>query len=466
MIRVGILSFSDGRKRVHESLEPYIRECEAKLSKMLADAGGVAVEAGRDVIYTPSLAGDMASDMAGQNLDAVIFNVSVFAFPNLSTIAARLLHLPILVFAVKNPRLPGLGGMQAAVNMIKQVGLTCRKVWGSVEDTEVQNKVLSFLRAAHAATSLEGQVYGLFGGRSIGMGSGAVNPDLWMRIFGVDVEHIDQLEIIRRAEKIEEGKVQKAVAWLEQNTRAVNYDEAKLTKETLAWQVRCYYATKDLIQERDLDFVGVKCHYELSEYYVTQCVAAAFFNDPYDWDGPKEPLVYSCEADSDGALTMQIMKLISGKPVLFMDFRHFDTEEELLTLCNCGAMATWYARRSDRPEDNLREVSLSPIIPKYAGQGCHVHFLSREGAMTFARLTRVLDHYTLTVFRGQAQSYPEEKMQESTPVWPHCFVKLPFAYDRLIEVYDNNHIHAVEGDYVAELRQFCTIKGIDCQVVE
>lgn len=45
-------------------------------------------------------------------------------------------------------------------------------------------------------------------------------------------------------------------------------------------------------------------------------VAEAFLNDPYDWDGPHEPIVAATESDMDGALTMQIFKLLTGFPVL------------------------------------------------------------------------------------------------------------------------------------------------------
>ena len=128
---------------------------------------------------------------------------------------------------------------------------------------------MKFLRAAHVVTSLKGQVYGLFGGRSIGMGSGTVNSDLWMVIFGVDVEHIDQLEIIRRAEFIEEQKIESAFKWLNKNMGSIQYDNGKLIENSLKMQIRCYFATKELIKDRKLDFVGIKCHYELSEYYVT-----------------------------------------------------------------------------------------------------------------------------------------------------------------------------------------------------
>jgi len=104
--------------------------------------------------------------------------------------------------------------------------------------------------------------------------------------------------------------------------------------------------------------MGIKCHYDLSEYYVTSCVNAMLLNDPYDWNGPKPSTVMACEADSDGALTMQILKLISGYPSLLFDARSYDFENKVLVCCNCGAQPSWYAARSDNPEEYLSKVSM------------------------------------------------------------------------------------------------------------
>ncbi|WP_069999317.1 L-fucose/L-arabinose isomerase family protein [Cellulosilyticum sp. I15G10I2] len=465
MIRVGILSFSDGRERVHESLKEYIIACEERIKKSLEETKEVECFSASYIICNNELARTQPIELAAKNPDVVILNVPVFAFPNFSAIAVSLQHVPCLAIAPINGMLPGLGGLQAAVNMVRQVGLQCEKVWGNIEDAKTLTKVLSFIRAAHAAARLKGQVYGVFGGRSIGMGSGTISPDLWMKVFGVDTEHIDQLEIIRRAEIIEEEKVESAFNWLQKNMGSIVYDESKLTESTLKQQIRAYYATKAIINERKLNFVGVKCHYELSEYYFTQCLSAAFFNDPYDWDGPKDPIVYSCEADSDGALTMQIMKLISGKPVLFFDFRHYDGKDKVFTFCNCGAMATWYAAQSEDPLVNLSETTLCPVIPKYAGGGCHVRYIAKAGEMTFARLTRCLDQYKLTMFKGNFKSMPPKKLEETCEAWPHGFVEVGVDPDVLIDRYDNNHVHAIAGDYIEELRKFCEIKGIGCDII-
>lgn len=466
MIKAAILSFSDGRGRVHESLEPYILACEQRIKNELEKTGEVIVETVDEVIFDSRKARELSLKLAAGNPDAVILNIPVFAFPNFSLIAASFQHVPLLAIAPVNGKLPGLGGLQAAVNLIRQMGMKCEKVWGNIEDEHTLRKVMEFLRAAHAVTTLKGQIYGLFGGRSIGMGTGAVNPDLWFKVFGVDVEHIDQLEIIRRAESVDQTEVDRAFDWLVKKTGSINYDKDKLTIDSLKWQIRCYYATKDLVCDRKLDFIGVKCHYELSEYYYTQCLSAALFNDPYDWDGPKEPVVYSCEADSDGALTMQILKLVSGKPVIFFDLRHYDDKEGVFAFCNCGSMPTWYAARSDEPGENLKEVALQPIIPKYAGKGCHVQYVAKEGEMTFGRLTRVLDKYKFTIFKGEFKKMPNEKLEETCPVWPHGYTKVNMDPLELINRFENNHVHAVHGDYIEEIRKFCKLKEIECEIIE
>ena len=458
--KIGILSFSDGRERVHDTLKEYIAGCEQQIADVLKQHGDIEVFTA-ETIFSNCQATEVSRKMQGYQLDACILNVPVFAFPNYAVLASLFQEVPLLAIAPVNGLYPGLGGLQAAVNGIQQIGFSCEKVWGNITEGTVQKKVFAFLDAAYAASRLKGQVYGLFGGRSIGMVSGSVNPDLWLSKFGVDVDHVDQLEILRRAQLVPDEEAQKALSWLENNLRRICYDGGKLTRGSLIMQIECYIALKELIRERGYSFVGVKCHYDFSEYYYPQCISAAFCNDPYDWDGPKEPVVFSCEADSDGALTMQVLKLISGKPVLFSDFRHFLKQEDLFVFCNCGACSTWYAAQSGDYRENLKKVSLCPVIPKYGGQGAHVQFIAGESQMTFARLTRKNETYQFQVFVGQFHDMPEEMLEQTCPAWPHGYAKVSSDPEELISRYHSNHIHAISGDYTEQIKMFCKLKQID-----
>jgi L-fucose isomerase len=441
-------------------IEKNAEEIRQKLEK----TGPIEVISGEEIIWRHSQAREQAKLVAGQGVDGTILNVPVFAFPNLARIACQFAQGPFLAFSPLFGGLPGLGGMLGSSAALEQVGIPCDKVYGSLDDKEVSGKLGTFCRTAHAINGLRGRVLGMIGGRSIGMVTGEAQPDLYYSAFGIDVDHVDQSEILRRAPGVPEDKVDRAFAWLESHVQSIEFDSKKLTPETLKDQIRHYYATKSIIEERQLDFVAVKCHYELSEYYFTQCLGAAFMNDPYDWDGKKESFIFSCEADADAALTMQILKLLSGKPVIFTDLRHYDTKDDVMVLCNCGAMSTWYTRMSDDPAENLKEVSLTPVIEKYGGNGCHVKYVGGESMMTFARLFRKDGKFHMTIFTGETKEFPVEKLDETCPAWPHLFAKLSVPAEELIPYLGSNHIHCVAGDYVAELIKFCELKNIVAEI--
>ena len=166
------------------------------------------------------------------------------------------------------------------------------------------------MRAASAVERLKGQVFGFIGGRSLGIDTGSFDPMQWKKMFAIDSDHIDHEEIIRRAEQIEPERIETTFKWLVESVGEVKYDE-KLTEERLKYQVACYLATKDIIADRKLDFGAIKCMPDLTNFRAPQCISTALLNGGYDADGDFEPFPISCEADADGALSMEILKLVS-----------------------------------------------------------------------------------------------------------------------------------------------------------
>lgn len=460
MIKIGLLSFSDGRERVHRELSPRILEVERSLRETLEKTGEVEIAAGPEIIWRPGQARDLARAAAAEATDGTIFNIPVFAFPNLVRIAAAWGRPPFLAFSPSFGGLPGLGGLLGAAAGLEQTGLACEKLYGSLRDPETVRRLMVFCRAAHAVNGLRGRVLGLIGGRSIGMVTGEANPDLYYSVFGLDVDHLDQSEILRRADLVPGGEEERALHWLTGHLGAIDYDARKLTPAALRTQIRHYLATRSIIAEKQFDFAAVKCHTEMSEYHVTQCLSAALLNDPYDWDGDKEPTVCACEADADGAVTMQVLKLITGKPVIFTDLRHYDAAGDVMVLCNCGAMPTWYAARSDRPEENLARVRIMPVIPKYGGGGGHVRFIGAGGPMTFARLFRRSGRFHMTIVLAELERLADEKTNETCPAWPHLFARLSAPVREFLSGLGSNHVHGVVGDVRAELLKFCELTGI------
>jgi L-fucose/D-arabinose isomerase len=464
MANVGLLTVSDGRASVHRDVERSASDVARRIAAAIEQAGHRVVE-GEHVVWTNELAVSEARRIADARPALTIINVPVWAFPHFTMRAARELPGPLLLFSNLDARHPGMVGMLAAAGALDQIGRSYGRAWGDVEDPAVWARIEMHIRAGAAVEDLRGSTFGRVGGRSMGMYTAVSNADRWIDQFGIDVEEIDQWELVRRAEEIDPARVRSGREWLERHAAGVHYDDVRLTPALLERQVRSYHVMRELIEEWNLDFCGIKAQPELTNNFATMDVTEAFLNDPYDWEGSKEPVVCSTEADMDGALTMQILKSLSGTPALFADVRHYHADLDIWDLCNSGQHATWFAARSDDPEENMRGVNLYPADFYFPAGGASVHHVAAPGEFTFARLTRLDQRYRMHVLRGRLESYDAETnerlMRASTYVWPHAFARLETTADEFLGRYGSNHIHAVPGDHTAALREVCRLLDVD-----
>ncbi|KAF2959492.1 L-fucose/L-arabinose isomerase family protein [Thermotoga sp. 38H-to] len=463
--RVGLISFSDGREYVHRELEGIVKKFEDEIAKTLEETGEVEVIRAKEIVWKPSIAKREARRLAEEGAEVTIFNYAVWAFPHFTVLASKFAPGPFLLFSNINPQYPGMVAMLSAAGALEQDGTKHYRMWGSIKDEKVLRKVMAFIRAGSTYKKLRGQRYGVFGGRSMGMYTAVPNVDLWNKIFGVDVEHIDQFEIVRRSQLIPDERARKGRLWIEEKAKAVHYDGKYLTPEKLELQIKSYHAVREIVEEMELDFVGIKGQLELTEHFVTMDVTEAFLNDPYDWEGEHEPIVCATEADSDGALTMQIFKLIAKTPVLFADVRHYVEEYDVLDLCNSGNHATYFAARSFNPDENMKKVEFYPQTFYFPAGGAAVKHIAAPGKVTLGRLTREDGRYRFTVVPGEFVDFGEEKNYEIADSiqnnWPHAFLKMETPIDEFLAKYSSNHIHGVYGDYVEEIKTFCEIASID-----
>lgn len=458
MARIGVVSISDGRGHVHARNSSFIQSKQDALVASLRAAGHEVV-VGRDLVATNDLAVSVAREVAAADVDVTVFYYAVWSFPHFTMLAADATRGPLVLVASTDPTEPGLVGMLAAGGALDQIGRTHARAWGAPDDPELAATIGVHAKASAAVSSLRGSTFGRFGGRPMGMNTAVANTDQWMRRFGIDVEEIDQYELVLRADKADPAEARKAREWLERNTAGVHYDGDKLTPELLERQIRSYLAIRDIIDERSLDFSGIKAQPELTENFATMDVTEAFLNDPYDWNGPKDTHVTATEADMDGALTMQLFKQLSGTPVLFADVRHYHADRDIWDLCNSGQHATWFAARSDDPAENLAHVNLHPEVFFFPAGGASVQHIAAPGEMTLGRLTRESGEYRLQLMLGGFESYDaatnKELVDQSTPEWPHAFARLDAPGEVFLSKFGANHIHAIPGDHRAALRAVC-----------
>ncbi len=466
-IKVGLLTMSDGRDHLNESYSPITMKYQQQIADALS-AGGYEVVAGSGPVHTNDMARHEAEALRKAGCEVTLINYSIWCYPQFTAVATAIAPGPFLLFCNLHPSQCGMVGMMAAAGTMDQLERPYGRIWGDIQDPAVFVKVDSFLRAASAINRLRGQTFGNFGGRPLGMYTAVANLDQWQRLFGVDVENIEQEDIVRAGREASDEEVERAKDWLERSALEVRYDGRQLTPDILRTQIRSYCGLKRIIAQRKLDFIGIKAHGDLTEHYCTMDLAEAFLNDPYDWDGQKEPVVAATEADMDGALTMQIFKLITGQPVLFCDVRHYDADAGVWYFSNSGTHATYFAAASDDPLENMAQVSLLPETDDYPAGGASVQHFAAPGPVTLARLARKGTKYVLSIVPAEIVRFERETMLKmgdtTTPQWPIAFTKLRVGPEYFLSHFPCNHIHGVYGDCTGSLRTFAELLGIEVRL--
>jgi L-fucose isomerase len=466
--KVGIVTFSDGRDYIHQSLEELNWRYQRKLAAALEATGEVEVVPAEEIVWNNESANRQGRHLAAAGCDLTILNYAIWCYPHLSALVTRFAPGPFLLFGNLHPSEPGMVGMLAAAGALDQLGAKFQRVWGDADDPAVLARIMSFIRAAGALAKLRGQTFGLFGGRPLGMLTAVANQDEWMKVFGVDVEHIEQEDVVRAARQIDPARIERGFRWLTEHVGEIRYDGKALTPEKLKLQIASYHAYREIAAARHLDFLGTKAHGDLTDTFVTLDIAEAFLNDPYDWEGGHEPIVASTEADMDGALTMQIFKHITGEPVLFADVRHYDKEDDVWYLSNSGTHATYFAGRSLDPKVNLKNVTLYPECSYYPAGGASVHHFAAPGKVTLARLARRDGRYWLAVVPAEIVEFPRDialqKGSTVTPEWPIAFTRLKVAPEEFLSSFPCNHIHGCYGDWTKELQTVGELLGIEVRL--
>jgi L-fucose isomerase len=408
-----------------------------------------------DVLHTPESVAAFAERATSYGAQALAIHFPIWADPIFSVKLANFMDVPILLLGNNRPETSSMVGMLGAGGALDQIGRQHFRQFGHSTETSRQ-QVRAFVRAATTLDQLHGQTLVLFGGRSLGIFTAVADPAQWQRIFGVDLQYVDQGEIITRAEAIPQEVVDQKVSWLLDSIGEVRF-EGPFNRKALDRQMRSYLSTKQLASEYGADFVGVKCQSELSDGYVTQCVSHMIMNGSVDADGPKPITVHACESDADGALSMQILHLISGgSSAALMDIRWYDPQSQVWTLANCGAIPAGLCATCADPT-GLSAIRMEPHVFGRGGGGALPATVNPQ-TVTLARLCRKNGEYWMAIVLGTTLS--QNGNTPITPAFPKAYVRSTAGID-FLKVFGSNHIHLVAGDYTEELIAFCTMAGLE-----
>ena len=435
------------------SLPPELSTCPPEAVEIADDLGKRAEalfrKAGLEVVrVTQQAQSEEAAVAATEQLvaagvDCIIYMVGSWIYMPIVVTPTKDLRTPFILWGVPEMKSAGLVPALIAHGSLDEMGIEHKFISGWPEDRELLDGVTKFCRAAMVVNRMDGMRYGLFGGRCMYMYTGM--PDLiqMKRIFGVETVHVDEFMLVRRAEKIRKDRVTRFLREL-----SSQYGKLKPSNTVMERSARLYFALGELVKEYELDFVGLKCMPEVQGTYCSHCLSVALHNS--------EGLVVACEADTNAALSMEMLHLVSGGPAGFGDVFAIGMDDGKVRIANCGAMATAFAVSKKDVDWGLQYDFIAPG----PGRGSTSVFVCKPGRITLARLARIKGDFVMEIASGEAYSEPKEKMKEVRDRWPHLFLTLDGDPQEFFQNCRSNHMHWTYGDYKDELAQAARLLNI------
>jgi L-fucose isomerase len=382
--------------------------------------------------------------------------------------------------------------------MLAQTGYLCHRIVGDVVEKEgipvefarnLTGDLTDWLAAATTFADMWGTPYASFGGASMNMETGLTHVIPARRYLGLNVIHIDMLEIRARIDTGRYDSEAKALLnWLRKmmpdgiRMQSPHGDKVE-NLEKLEYQCKMYLAMKEIMAELGATVGGFQGQRQWTDYLPTGDVPEALLNDLFDHTGRKTPIAFATENDFNRGVAQRVaVGLSRGLPGIFMDFRkvyfpgdplvqkHATKEDMqafregggLVDFCNSGNHPPFYAALDQKSAaKNYAKVRLWPVIASYfPGGGFSNEFDAAPCKMVFSSLLLRPDgQFVLQAALGQSVALSEALRNAinhaSDPTWPHLHGTFVDDVKEVVDTWGCNHaVGMVTDDHESSRRRY------------
>ncbi|MCK5673533.1 MAG: L-fucose isomerase [Spirochaetales bacterium] len=266
---------------------------------------------------------------------------------------------PKAVWGFNGTERPGAVYLAAVLAGHNQKGLPAFGIYGrevtESDDTgipkDVEEKILTFIRAGLAASIMKGKSYLSLGSVSMGIAGSVVNEDFFQDYLGMRNEYVDMSEFIRRLnlDIFDQDEFEKAMAWTKENCAEgddPNKSENQHSREEKdkEWEtsVKMTLIARDLMignpvlkdmgwGEEALGHNAIAAGFQGQRHWTDFMPNGDFMetilNTSFDWNGIREAFVFATENDSLNGATMLFGHLLTGTAQIFSDVRTYWSAE-------------------------------------------------------------------------------------------------------------------------------------------
>jgi len=330
-----------------------------------------------------------------------------------------------------------------------EVGIPHRFIYGSADDPNEIDRIVSYVRASHLKNFLNLSTIGTFGGRGMGQTCGVADPSQWMRMFGIDIDSRDTSELIRTAESIQDGEISALLPRIE-------HLFGKTPEKTVVNErsMRLYLALKKTVEKEELDFYTIQSFPGLADDYAATCFTQSMMlEDGYGT---------STLGDFNTALTTLLLTKLSKERVYYGDLQHIDKKNREIKIIGDGACPPSLAGK-------LGPAGFAEhgIPTEGEAGGLSVKLVCKVGEGVLARLGRVNGEFEMvitpvTIFEPPSVQLEKRLNECGIPFWPHGFVTAHCDIEMLIEYWTNEYACLGYGtDLLPALVDFCDMTGVE-----
>jgi L-fucose isomerase len=362
MPKVGIRPTIDGRRKgVRESLEKTTMNMAKSVAKLiestLRHSNGLPVEC---VVADRCIGGVAEAAMAAEKFRKAGVGVSLTVTPCWcygSETMDMNPDVPKAIWGFNGTERPGAVYLAAVSAAHTQKGFPAFTIYGrdvqnigdSVIPDDVQEKILSFVKAGLVVATMRGKSYLSVGGVSMGIAGSIVNQDFFEDSLGMRVECVDMTEVARRIEEkiYDEEEFKRALAWVKANCpEGKDYNQTPHSRKRKDWEwefvVKSTMIVRDLMignprleklgfgEEalgRNAILSGFQGQRHWTDHYPNGDFLEAILNSSFDWNGIREPLLVATENDSLNGVGMLLGHLLTDTAQIFADVRTYWSAE-------------------------------------------------------------------------------------------------------------------------------------------
>ncbi|HOM82789.1 MAG TPA: hypothetical protein PLZ94_13480 [Armatimonadota bacterium] len=510
--------FATGDPRIDQAS----RDRAVNIVEMAANviAGGVKLPDGTSVpvVYSPVLVdGEREADIVArqfqaEGVDILVCVPDTWAFPQLgliSLVSQFPEETPLnLTCGNSGPR-PGVVLTHAANGAFSQYGRLVHINVGTWPDTgqnpqmtpATAKSLIDWVYAAVTRQAIRGRRVVIFGHDSMGMETALAHVIPTRQTFGLEITRLDMKLLADMLQKkaYDAKELEALRAWLFEHVgpRIEIRDDAD--RERLDQGLAMYLITRDLL--KDLNAVGGGFMNQLEWGsdrrgipLPVADVMESLFNSSFDHNGPKPPLPFATEADTQALLTMLAFTYLGGgTPPLFMDFRKVWEPWEINQLADSLGMgdvepdALWRRKGlvdgnnsgsasfdwAGKPGDSVKELLLRVSMPQadpdyFPGGGNSVTFITpggiegiagRLGYNTLSGLFSLIWDEAVTV--DLPEKLAHAVANTSNPTWPHTWVVPKYAtMGEYKQFAPANHFHMNWGLNPARLEYWMDLANV------